>query len=173
MSSLGDVMGRASCLEAWEGSDGQTSRVGLQERYAAVWQAQVVHEDVDMGEAALLHVGGKRPCLALQRAAASHLAWHCPVAAAPPDAASVTGSHHNRPYFEGLSHSSSQTEIGSIHSARSHKEPPSPADAPEKTRSLGGRQPSDSVSDTVALVSRLGPHPPIHTPGTTTLPLRV
>uniref|UniRef100_A0A2I3G354 Phosphofurin acidic cluster sorting protein 2 n=1 Tax=Nomascus leucogenys TaxID=61853 RepID=A0A2I3G354_NOMLE len=43
------------------------------------------------------------------------------------------------------------TEIGSIHSARSHKEPPSPADAPEKTRSLGGRQPSDSVSDTVAL----------------------
>ncbi|KAL0602410.1 Phosphofurin acidic cluster sorting protein 2 [Plecturocebus cupreus] len=56
-----------------------------------------------------------------------------------------------RPYFEGLSHSSSQTEIGSIHSARSHKEPPSPADAPEKTRSLGGRQPSDSVSDTVAL----------------------
>uniref|UniRef100_A0A2K5IPP1 Phosphofurin acidic cluster sorting protein 2 n=1 Tax=Colobus angolensis palliatus TaxID=336983 RepID=A0A2K5IPP1_COLAP len=56
-----------------------------------------------------------------------------------------------RPYFEGLSHSSSQTEIGSIHSVRSHKEPPSPADAPEKTRSLGGRQPSDSVSDTVAL----------------------
>uniref|UniRef100_A0A2K6MLZ0 Phosphofurin acidic cluster sorting protein 2 n=1 Tax=Rhinopithecus bieti TaxID=61621 RepID=A0A2K6MLZ0_RHIBE len=56
-----------------------------------------------------------------------------------------------RPYFEGLSHSSSQTEIGSIHSVRSHKEPPSPADVPEKTRSLGGRQPSDSVSDTVAL----------------------
>ncbi|XP_077798184.1 phosphofurin acidic cluster sorting protein 2 isoform X7 [Macaca mulatta] len=56
-----------------------------------------------------------------------------------------------RPYFEGLSHSSSQTEIGSIHSVRSHREPPSPADAPEKTRSLGGRQPSDSVSDTVAL----------------------
>uniref|UniRef100_A0A2K6ADY9 Phosphofurin acidic cluster sorting protein 2 n=1 Tax=Mandrillus leucophaeus TaxID=9568 RepID=A0A2K6ADY9_MANLE len=56
-----------------------------------------------------------------------------------------------RPYFEGLSHSSSQTEIGSIHSVRSHREPPSPADAPEKTRSLGGRQASDSVSDTVAL----------------------
>ncbi|XP_055448795.1 phosphofurin acidic cluster sorting protein 2 isoform X5 [Psammomys obesus] len=56
-----------------------------------------------------------------------------------------------RPYFEGLSHSSSQTEIGSIHSARSHREPPSPADVPEKTRSLGGKQPSDSVSDTVAL----------------------
>uniref|UniRef100_A0A667GCL8 Phosphofurin acidic cluster sorting protein 2 n=1 Tax=Lynx canadensis TaxID=61383 RepID=A0A667GCL8_LYNCA len=31
-----------------------------------------------------------------------------------------------RPYFEGLSHSSSQTEIGSVHSVRSHKEPPSP-----------------------------------------------
>ncbi|GAB1297850.1 Phosphofurin acidic cluster sorting protein 2 [Apodemus speciosus] len=56
-----------------------------------------------------------------------------------------------RPYFEGLSHSSSQTEIGSIHSARSHREPPSPADVPEKTRSLGGKQPSDSISDTVAL----------------------
>uniref|UniRef100_A0A8C6EPZ0 Phosphofurin acidic cluster sorting protein 2 n=1 Tax=Marmota marmota marmota TaxID=9994 RepID=A0A8C6EPZ0_MARMA len=56
-----------------------------------------------------------------------------------------------RPYFEGLSHSSSQTEIGSIHSARSQKEPPSPADVPEKTRSLGGKQPSDSVSDMVAL----------------------
>uniref|UniRef100_A0A452VKR5 Phosphofurin acidic cluster sorting protein 2 n=1 Tax=Ursus maritimus TaxID=29073 RepID=A0A452VKR5_URSMA len=54
-----------------------------------------------------------------------------------------------RPYFEGLSHSSSQTEIGSIHSVRSHKEPPSPADVPEKTRALGGKQPSDSVSDTV------------------------
>ncbi|XP_023561412.1 phosphofurin acidic cluster sorting protein 2 isoform X8 [Octodon degus] len=56
-----------------------------------------------------------------------------------------------RPYFEGLSHSSSQTEIGSIHSARSHKEPPSPADVPEKTRSLGAKQQSDSISDTVAL----------------------
>lgn len=31
-----------------------------------------------------------------------------------------------RPYFEGLSLSSSQTEIGSIHSSRSHREPPSP-----------------------------------------------
>ncbi|KAB0352767.1 hypothetical protein FD754_017624, partial [Muntiacus muntjak] len=55
-----------------------------------------------------------------------------------------------RPYFEGLSHSSSQTEIGSIHSARSQREPPSPADVPEKTRVLGGKQPSDSVSDSVA-----------------------
>ncbi|KFO22312.1 Phosphofurin acidic cluster sorting protein 2 [Fukomys damarensis] len=56
-----------------------------------------------------------------------------------------------RPYFEGLSHSSSQTEIGSIHSVRSHKEPPSPVDIPEKIRSLGAKQPSDSISDTVAL----------------------
>uniref|UniRef100_A0A4W6FIM5 Phosphofurin acidic cluster sorting protein 2 n=1 Tax=Lates calcarifer TaxID=8187 RepID=A0A4W6FIM5_LATCA len=31
-----------------------------------------------------------------------------------------------KPYFEGLSLSSSQTEIGSIHSTRSHREPPSP-----------------------------------------------
>ncbi|KAB1276875.1 Phosphofurin acidic cluster sorting protein 2 [Camelus dromedarius] len=55
-----------------------------------------------------------------------------------------------RPYFEGLSHSSSQTEIGSTHSARSQKEPPSPADVPERTRALGGKQPSDSISDSVA-----------------------
>ncbi|TTU93284.1 Phosphofurin acidic cluster sorting protein 2 [Bagarius yarrelli] len=32
-----------------------------------------------------------------------------------------------KPYFEGVSLSSSQTEIGSLHSLRSHKEPPSPA----------------------------------------------
>uniref|UniRef100_A0A8D1NN15 Phosphofurin acidic cluster sorting protein 2 n=1 Tax=Sus scrofa TaxID=9823 RepID=A0A8D1NN15_PIG len=55
-----------------------------------------------------------------------------------------------RPYFEGLSHSSSQTEVGSIHSARSQKEPPSPADVPEKMRALGTKQPSDSTSDSVA-----------------------
>ncbi|XP_056677214.1 phosphofurin acidic cluster sorting protein 2 isoform X10 [Monodelphis domestica] len=51
-----------------------------------------------------------------------------------------------RPYFEGLSHSSSQTEIGSIHSIRSHKEPPSPMDVPEKTR----KHQADSVSDTIS-----------------------
>ncbi|XP_070267932.1 phosphofurin acidic cluster sorting protein 2 isoform X2 [Myotis yumanensis] len=55
-----------------------------------------------------------------------------------------------RPYFEGLSHSSSQTEVGSVHSARSQKEPPSPADVPEKTWVPGGKQPSDSVSEPVA-----------------------
>ncbi|XP_015269863.1 PREDICTED: phosphofurin acidic cluster sorting protein 2 [Gekko japonicus] len=31
-----------------------------------------------------------------------------------------------KPYFEGMSHSSSQTEIGSLHSVRSQREPPSP-----------------------------------------------
>ncbi|XP_032261936.1 phosphofurin acidic cluster sorting protein 2 isoform X2 [Phoca vitulina] len=64
-----------------------------------------------------------------------------------------------RPYFEGLSHSSSQTEIGSIHSVRSHKEPPSPADVPEKTRALGGKQPSDSVSDTTHSTPAPGEQP--------------
>ncbi|XP_006839658.1 PREDICTED: phosphofurin acidic cluster sorting protein 2 [Chrysochloris asiatica] len=53
-----------------------------------------------------------------------------------------------RPYFEGLSHSSSQTEIGSTYSARSQRGPPSPAEAPEKTRPLGSsRQSSESVPD--------------------------
>uniref|UniRef100_A0A4X2LG89 Phosphofurin acidic cluster sorting protein 2 n=1 Tax=Vombatus ursinus TaxID=29139 RepID=A0A4X2LG89_VOMUR len=51
-----------------------------------------------------------------------------------------------RPYFEGLSHSSSQTEIGSIHSMRSHKEPSSPMEVPEKTRKHQG----DIVSDTLS-----------------------
>ncbi|XP_076984475.1 phosphofurin acidic cluster sorting protein 2 isoform X2 [Tamandua tetradactyla] len=55
-----------------------------------------------------------------------------------------------RPYFEGLSHSSSQTETGSLHSARSQKEPPSPAEVPEKTRPLGVRPPSDAALDTAA-----------------------
>ncbi|XP_057228791.1 phosphofurin acidic cluster sorting protein 2 isoform X5 [Malurus melanocephalus] len=55
-----------------------------------------------------------------------------------------------RPYFEGLSHSSSQTEIGSIHSVRSQREPPSPqVEVPEKTKSLGTKHAGDSVSDTV------------------------
>ncbi|XP_069064965.1 phosphofurin acidic cluster sorting protein 2 isoform X7 [Pleurodeles waltl] len=56
-----------------------------------------------------------------------------------------------KPYFEGLSHSSSQTEIGSLHSVRSQREPPSPqVGAPEKTRSLGSKRHSDEVSDTVS-----------------------
>ncbi|NXS39902.1 PACS2 protein, partial [Balaeniceps rex] len=54
-----------------------------------------------------------------------------------------------RPYFEGLSHSSSQTEIGSIHSIRSQREPSSPVEVPEKTKSLGTKHAGDSISDTV------------------------
>ncbi|XP_036904275.1 phosphofurin acidic cluster sorting protein 2 isoform X1 [Sturnira hondurensis] len=65
-----------------------------------------------------------------------------------------------RPYFEGLSHSSSQTEVGSTHSARSQKEPPSPADVPEKTRPPGGGPPSDSVPDLVAHSTPAPAEPP-------------
>nr|XP_043904262.1 phosphofurin acidic cluster sorting protein 2 isoform X2 [Solea senegalensis] len=54
-----------------------------------------------------------------------------------------------KPYFEGLSLSSSQTEIGSIHSSRSHREPPSPID-PDKTKCGGAKFPDDSVSDNVS-----------------------
>ncbi|NXE04183.1 PACS2 protein, partial [Lophotis ruficrista] len=53
-----------------------------------------------------------------------------------------------KPYFEGLSHSSSQTEIGSIHSIRSQREPSSPVEVPEKTKSLGTKHAGDSISDT-------------------------
>ncbi|XP_053290137.1 phosphofurin acidic cluster sorting protein 2 [Pleuronectes platessa] len=53
-----------------------------------------------------------------------------------------------KPYFEGLSLSSSQTEIGSIHSIRSHREPPSPID-PDKNKS-GAKFPDDNVSDNVS-----------------------
>uniref|UniRef100_A0A4W3JZR7 Phosphofurin acidic cluster sorting protein 2 n=1 Tax=Callorhinchus milii TaxID=7868 RepID=A0A4W3JZR7_CALMI len=56
-----------------------------------------------------------------------------------------------KPYFEGLSHSSSQTEIGSIHSLRSQtKEPPSPV-RPEKLKSSASRFQIDSVSDTLSV----------------------
>ncbi|NXP12343.1 PACS2 protein, partial [Thinocorus orbignyianus] len=55
-----------------------------------------------------------------------------------------------KPYFEGLSHSSSQTEIGSIHSIRSQREPSSPVEVPEKTKSLGAKHGGDSISDTVS-----------------------
>ncbi|NXJ96945.1 PACS2 protein, partial [Corythaixoides concolor] len=55
-----------------------------------------------------------------------------------------------KPYFEGLSHSSSQTEIGSIHSIRSQREPSSPVEVPEKTKSLGTKHAGDSISDTVS-----------------------
>eukprot|EP00079_Xenopus_tropicalis_P012531 XP_002939593.1 PREDICTED: phosphofurin acidic cluster sorting protein 2 isoform X3 [Xenopus tropicalis] len=55
-----------------------------------------------------------------------------------------------KPYFEGLSHSSSQTEIGSLHSARSQRELPSPVEVPER-RTSGPKPQSDCVSDTVSL----------------------
>ncbi|XP_052522610.1 phosphofurin acidic cluster sorting protein 2 isoform X3 [Tympanuchus pallidicinctus] len=58
-----------------------------------------------------------------------------------------------KPYFEGLSHSSSQTEIGSIHSIRSQREPSSPVEVPEKTKSLGIKHADDSISDTVSFES--------------------
>ncbi|XP_025048420.1 phosphofurin acidic cluster sorting protein 2 isoform X2 [Alligator sinensis] len=58
-----------------------------------------------------------------------------------------------KPYFEGLSHSSSQTEIGSIHSVRSQREPSSPVEVPEKAKSLGSKHPSNSISDTVSYES--------------------
>ncbi|XP_044023369.1 phosphofurin acidic cluster sorting protein 2 isoform X2 [Siniperca chuatsi] len=54
-----------------------------------------------------------------------------------------------KPYFEGLSLSSSQTEIGSIHSSRSHREPPSPID-PDKTKCGGAKFPDDNVSDNIS-----------------------
>ncbi|KAJ8289089.1 hypothetical protein COCON_G00017480 [Conger conger] len=54
-----------------------------------------------------------------------------------------------KPYFEGLSLSSSQTEIGSIHSARSHREPPSPLD-PDKAKSSAAKFQVDDMSDNVS-----------------------
>ncbi|XP_019727846.1 phosphofurin acidic cluster sorting protein 2 isoform X2 [Hippocampus comes] len=50
-----------------------------------------------------------------------------------------------KPYFEGISLSSSQTEIGSIHSSRSHREPPSPME-PDKNKCVGEDNVSDNVS---------------------------
>ncbi|KAJ7988744.1 hypothetical protein DPEC_G00312400 [Dallia pectoralis] len=55
-----------------------------------------------------------------------------------------------KPYFEGLSLSSSQTEIGSIHSIRSHREPPSPMD-PDKAKASGLKFQADNVSDNGSL----------------------
>uniref|UniRef100_A0A8C6NT75 Phosphofurin acidic cluster sorting protein 2 n=1 Tax=Nothobranchius furzeri TaxID=105023 RepID=A0A8C6NT75_NOTFU len=61
-----------------------------------------------------------------------------------------------KPYFEGQSLSSSQTEIGSIHSSRSHKEPPSPIDV-NKSKCGSAKFPDDGVSDNVAYVSVIKP----------------
>uniref|UniRef100_A0A665U4V1 Phosphofurin acidic cluster sorting protein 2 n=1 Tax=Echeneis naucrates TaxID=173247 RepID=A0A665U4V1_ECHNA len=70
-----------------------------------------------------------------------------------------------KPYFEGLSLSSSQTEIGSIHSSRSHREPPSPID-PDKTKCGGAKFPDDNVSDNVSFVSTFKEQPEAVTPTT-------
>uniref|UniRef100_A0A8B9L8D7 Phosphofurin acidic cluster sorting protein 2 n=1 Tax=Astyanax mexicanus TaxID=7994 RepID=A0A8B9L8D7_ASTMX len=58
-----------------------------------------------------------------------------------------------KPYFEGVSLSSSQTEIGSIHSMRSHREPPSPMD-PDKLKGAGGKFQVDDVADSVTFVRK-------------------
>ncbi|XP_006097437.1 phosphofurin acidic cluster sorting protein 2-like [Myotis lucifugus] len=55
-----------------------------------------------------------------------------------------------RPYFEGLSDSSLQMEMWGLHSTRIQKEPLSLADLPENARAPGGKQPSDSGSDSMA-----------------------
>uniref|UniRef100_A0A8C6LSA2 Phosphofurin acidic cluster sorting protein 2 n=1 Tax=Nothobranchius furzeri TaxID=105023 RepID=A0A8C6LSA2_NOTFU len=59
-----------------------------------------------------------------------------------------------KPYFEGQSLSSSQTEIGSIHSSRSHKEPPSPVRPTLHSNTSYAKFPDDGVSDNVAYVSQ-------------------
>ncbi|KAJ7338796.1 hypothetical protein JRQ81_012698 [Phrynocephalus forsythii] len=55
-----------------------------------------------------------------------------------------------KPYFEGLSHSSSQTEVGSLHSIRTQKEPPSPVEASEENKNLRNQQAADNISDTMS-----------------------
>ncbi|XP_036276033.1 phosphofurin acidic cluster sorting protein 2-like [Pipistrellus kuhlii] len=55
-----------------------------------------------------------------------------------------------RPYLQGLSNSSLQVEMWGPHSARIRKESPSLSREPENTCTPGGKQPSDSDSDSVA-----------------------
>ncbi|KAM9477903.1 phosphofurin acidic cluster sorting protein 2 isoform 2-T2 [Clarias gariepinus] len=62
------------------------------------------------------------------------------------DSVQSTPKPQLKPYFEGVSLSSSQTEIGSLHSLRSHKEPPSPMD-PDKLKVTGGKFQMDDMSD--------------------------
>ncbi|XP_070251142.1 LOW QUALITY PROTEIN: phosphofurin acidic cluster sorting protein 2-like [Myotis yumanensis] len=65
-----------------------------------------------------------------------------------------------RQYFEGLSHSSWQTETRSLHSARRQNEPPPPANMPMKTQGPGGHLSSDSDSEWVAhSMPNPGPQP--------------
>ncbi|XP_070251123.1 phosphofurin acidic cluster sorting protein 2-like [Myotis yumanensis] len=65
-----------------------------------------------------------------------------------------------RQHFEGLEHSSWQTETRSLHSARRQNEPPRAANMPMKTQGPGGHLSSDSGSDWVAhSMPNLGPQP--------------
>ncbi|XP_034153455.1 phosphofurin acidic cluster sorting protein 2 isoform X3 [Esox lucius] len=68
-----------------------------------------------------------------------------------------------KPYFEGLSLSSSQTEIGSIHSIRSHREPPSPVSHREPPSPVSHRGPPSPVSHRgpPSPVSHRGPPSPV------------
>ncbi|XP_039597923.1 phosphofurin acidic cluster sorting protein 2 isoform X1 [Polypterus senegalus] len=52
-----------------------------------------------------------------------------------------------KPYFEGLSHSSSQTEIGSIHSSRSQREPPSPLEGSDTAKITGSKFQMEDTCD--------------------------
>uniref|UniRef100_L7N161 Phosphofurin acidic cluster sorting protein 2-like n=1 Tax=Myotis lucifugus TaxID=59463 RepID=L7N161_MYOLU len=54
---------------------------------------------------------------------------------------------NTRQYFDGLEHSSWQTETRSLHSARRQNEPPQPANMPMKTQGTGGKLFSGNVSD--------------------------
>ncbi|KAF5900085.1 phosphofurin acidic cluster sorting protein 2 isoform X2, partial [Clarias magur] len=64
------------------------------------------------------------------------------------DSVQSTPKPQLKPYFEGVSLSSSQTEIGSLHSLRSHREPPSPID-PDKLKVTGGKFQMDDMSDAI------------------------
>uniref|UniRef100_A0A7N6F6H2 Phosphofurin acidic cluster sorting protein 2 n=1 Tax=Anabas testudineus TaxID=64144 RepID=A0A7N6F6H2_ANATE len=61
-----------------------------------------------------------------------------------------------KPYFEGLSLSSSQTEIGSIHSSRSHREPPSPV-RPKSQQSINHITPRGGVCCEINVSSKVSP----------------
>uniref|UniRef100_A0A672L671 Phosphofurin acidic cluster sorting protein 2-like n=1 Tax=Sinocyclocheilus grahami TaxID=75366 RepID=A0A672L671_SINGR len=60
-----------------------------------------------------------------------------------------------KPFFEGMSHSSSQTEIGSLHSQKSQPREPT-STVLDKNRVMGGRNPDDpTVVDSAAGVTML------------------
>ncbi|XP_070251128.1 phosphofurin acidic cluster sorting protein 2-like [Myotis yumanensis] len=69
-----------------------------------------------------------------------------------------------RQHFEGLEHSSWQTETRSLHSARRQNEPPRAANLPMKTQGPGGNLSSDSGSEWVAH-SMPNPGPQLAQPG--------